>query len=166
MDLTELREKLTALDQQIIKLVAERQGIVEDIGATKRANNRSTRDYDRERVVLESAEQAATDCGVSPRLAKDLMRLLIESSLSVQEQQSVVAHGKGMGKRALVIGGAGKMGGWFCRFLTSQGYSVDIGDPGAEAGVDWQQIDLSHDVIVVATPLSANTGGAGGLSPA
>ncbi len=154
MDLTELREELTALDSEIIALIAKRQDLVQQIGATKRAKKQSTRDYAREKVVLDSAERAAKRCGVSPRLAKEVMGLLIESSLSVQEQQSVVAKGQGAGKRALVIGGAGKMGGWFCRFLRSQGYEVEVGDPSAEDGIDWRVSELDQDLIVVATPLS------------
>ena len=57
------------------------------------------------------------------------MRLLIRSSLTTQEQASVAAHGLGSGRRALVIGGAGKMGGWFAQFLSSQGFEVEIADP-------------------------------------
>jgi chorismate mutase/prephenate dehydrogenase len=59
-----------------------------------------------------------------------------------------------------VIGGAGKMGGWFTAFLTSQGFEVEVADPKAvAAGVkclaDWQQSSLTHDFIVVAAPLGA-----------
>jgi len=57
-----------------------------------------------------------------------------------------------------VIGGAGKMGGWFAQFLSSQGFDVQIADPRAAAmGVaglaDWQDSSLTHDFIVVAAPL-------------
>jgi chorismate mutase/prephenate dehydrogenase len=84
--------------------------------------------------------------------------LLIRSSLTTQEQASVVARGTGSGRRALVIGGGGKMGRWFVEFLTSQGFTVEIADPGAvPAGVarvdDWRKTDLKHDYIVLATPL-------------
>ncbi|MEM7281545.1 MAG: chorismate mutase [Pseudomonadota bacterium] len=153
MDLNHLRDKLTTLDSEIIALIAKRQDIVQEIGRSKRAKKQGTRDYAREKVVLDSAAEAARQVGVTPKLAKEIMTLLIESSLSVQEQQSVAAEGRGEGKTALVIGGAGKMGGWFCRFLRSQGYQVDVGDPGSPDDMDWQNSDLPHDLIVVATPL-------------
>ena len=87
------------------------------------------------------------------------MRLLIRSSLTTQEQASVVAHGAGSGQRALVIGAAGKMGGWFCHFLLSQGFEVDASDPaGAPAGTrdigDYRKAPLDQQFIVIATPLS------------
>ena len=45
------------------------------------------------------------------------------------------AQGAGSGRSALVIGGAGKMGRWFARFLASQGFAVEIADPaGAPPG--------------------------------
>jgi chorismate mutase/prephenate dehydrogenase len=70
----------------------------------------------------------------------------------------VAARGRGAGRRALVIGGCGKMGRWFVEFLNSQGFAVDVADPAGPADgrahrADWQSDDLSHEVIVVATPL-------------
>ena len=93
-----------------------------------------------------------------PALAEELLRLLIRSSLTTQEQASVAARGAGTGRRALVIGGGGKMGGWFVEFLASQGFAVEVADPpAAPAGVprvaDWHATDLKHDYIVLATPL-------------
>ena len=67
--------------------------------------------------------------GLEPDLAESLLRQLIQSSLATQEQARVAAQGQGSGKRALVIGGRGKMGGWFCDFLASQGFQVTIADP-------------------------------------
>jgi len=86
------------------------------------------------------------------------MELLIESSLTTQERQRVVAHGGGAGRRALVIGGSGRMGRWFSRFLAPQGFAVEVADPvPAEEGfghrADWRDSALDHDLIVVAAPL-------------
>ena len=75
----------------------------------------ATRDYSREREVLLAAREAGRQYGVSPQLAENILRLLIRSSLTTQEQASVAAQGAGSGRRALVIGGAGKMGRWFVR---------------------------------------------------
>lgn len=69
------------------------------------------------------------------------------------------AEGQGHGKRALVIGGAGKMGRWFVEFLDSQGYSVTVADPSAsvpgfECLRDWRETPDSFDVTVVAAPIA------------
>ena len=161
--LEELRQRVTDIDRQLIALVAERKAVSEEVARVKRATGKPTRDYEREREVILGVRALAAERGVSPELAEQLLRLLIRSSLTTQEQASVVARGAGTGRRALVIGGAGKMGGWFVSFLASQGFTVEVADPAtAIAGVarvdDWRSTDLKHDYIVLATPLGITDG--------
>ncbi len=156
--LNSLRQRLTDIDRQLIALVAERKRVSSEVARVKRATGYPTRDYEREREVILGVRRMAGELGVSPALAEDLLRLLIRSSLTTQEQFSVAARGTGSGRRVLVIGGAGKMGRWFVEFLSSQGFSVEIADPGAVPGAhvqvdDWRKTDLKHDYIVLATPL-------------
>jgi len=158
MELSELRERLTRLDAELLALIAERQRLSEEVARVKRARGLPTRDFQRERDVLMNARIAAEKLGLAPALADSLLRLLIRSSLATQEQAQVAAKGQGAGRRALVIGGRGKMGRWFVEFLASQGYAVEIADPAGPLGThpyraDWQSDELSHDLIVVATPL-------------
>jgi chorismate mutase/prephenate dehydrogenase len=158
MDLGELRERLTRLDGELLALIAERQRLSEEVARVKRATGHPTRDFQRERDVLMNARVAAQKLGLPPALADNLLRLLIRSSLATQEQAQLAAQGQGAGRRALVIGGRGKMGRWFVEFLDSQGYEVEVADPAGPVGTrthrtDWQADELSHEVIVVATPL-------------
>jgi chorismate mutase/prephenate dehydrogenase len=162
MNLDELRTALTELDGQLIELVARRQALSQQVAAVKRSTGRPTRDFGREREVILRGRNAASRLGVSPELAESLLRQLIQSSLTTQEQARVVAQAQGSGKRALVIGGHGKMGGWFADFLASQGFRVAIADPkgalpGFDVVEDWQHDALDFDLIVLATPLSATT---------
>lgn len=159
MTLDDLRRKLDGLDQQLLQIIADRQATSHEVARVKRSTGRPTRDYRREREVIVGARDQATALGVSPDVAEALMRLLIRSSLTTQERASVTAHGSGKGRRALVIGGAGKMGSWFVQFLTSQGFDVEVADPrpapaGVKAVADWRASDLAHDFIVVAAPLN------------
>jgi chorismate mutase/prephenate dehydrogenase len=159
--LDDLRRRLNDIDRQLISLVAERKAISSEVARVKRATGHPTRDYEREREVILRVRGVASELGVSPALAEELLRLLIRSSLTTQEQASVAARGAGTGRRALVIGGGGKMGGWFVGFLTSQGFAVEVADPsGTPAGVprveDWHNADLNqYDYIILATPLGA-----------
>jgi chorismate mutase/prephenate dehydrogenase len=162
MNLGELRAELTELDGRLVELVARRQALSEQVAAVKRATGRPTRDFGREREVILRGRTAAAGLGVSPDLVESLLRQLIQSSLATQEHARVAAHAQGSGKSALIIGGRGKMGGWFAEFLASQGFRVAIADPqGGLPGFDtldrWQDDALDFDVIVLATPLSATT---------
>ena len=158
MDLFELRQQLSLLDTQLLELIAQRQQIVAEIGRVKLEDGRSTRDFKREKEVLDLALRTAADIGIDPELAEQIMRLLIRSSLANQERDRVIAEGKGDGQRVLVIGGAGKMGGWFVGFFRSQGFDVSVADPSCKEASgrfsDWRQAGLDYDVIVVAAPLA------------
>ena len=110
-------------------LVGKRQETSREVARAKRATGQATRDYSREREVLLAAREAGKQHGVAPQLAEDILRLLIRSSLTTQEQARVAAQGAGSGRTALVIGGAGKMGRWFAEFMASQGFAVEIADP-------------------------------------
>lgn len=160
MSLEDLRQRLSAIDAALVELIAQRQEIVSEVSAHKISTGAPTRDYAREREILERVREQAAELGAEPDVAEDVMRLLIRSSLTKQEQTRVAAASAGLGKRALIIGGAGKMGIWVAEFLASQGYGIEIADP--KPGdvpfpriADWRASTLDHDIIVVAAPLKA-----------
>jgi chorismate mutase/prephenate dehydrogenase len=160
MNLDELRTNLSSVDSRLIELIAERQQLVGEIGRAKQSTGRATRDFEREKDVLEMARQKAESLSIDPNVAEEVMRALIRSSLASQERDRVVAEGKGNGRRVLVIGGAGKMGGWFVDFFTSQGFATTVADIGVDTAAnqfsDWQDAGVDYDVIVVATPLAVS----------
>ena len=157
MNLEDLRARLSEIDRHIIELVADRQKVVGEIGEAKQDIGRATRDYEREKDVYDAARDQARALGIDPRLADQIMTTLIRASLTHQERSRVVAEGRGDGRRALVIGGEGKMGGWFVNFFSSQGFLTVIADPGTTPGPgrckDWRQAGIDYDVIVVAAPM-------------
>ena len=160
MSLDELRNDLSAVDRQLVDLIAERQRLVSEIGRHKLSTGAGTRDYAREKDVLDMGRTQAVELGIDPDLAEEVLRKLIRSSLASQERDRVIAEGKGDGRKALVIGGAGKMGGWFVEFFASQGFATTIADPGVEDGPGlfskWTDAGVDHDVIVVAAPLAVS----------
>jgi chorismate mutase/prephenate dehydrogenase len=160
MDLEKLRTELSGVDRQLIELIAKRQEIVTRIGRDKRETGHATRDYEREKEVLNMAREYAATMSVDPKLVESVLRSLIQSSLTSQERDRVAAEGRGDGRRALVIGGAGKMGGWFADFFRSQGFATIIADAAARTGdavyENWKDAGVDYDVIVVATPLATS----------
>ncbi|MEZ4365715.1 MAG: prephenate dehydrogenase/arogenate dehydrogenase family protein [Kofleriaceae bacterium] len=163
-ELDELRAELGAIDRQILALVAKRQATSVKIGAAKRAQGLPTRDFRQEREVIERARAAASEAGLPARLGEQLVVALIQSSLTVQEQDQVAAGGQGSGRRVLVIGGRGHMGRWFVRFLGAQGFAVEVADPavaqptvldGVPHVPSWRDLTLDHELIVVAAPMVA-----------
>ena len=160
MSLDELRKNLSAVDRRLVEMIAERQRIVADIGKTKLTSGTGTRDYAREKDVLDMGRKQAAEMGVDPDLVESLLEMLIRTSLESQERDRVIAEGKGNGRSALVIGGAGKMGRWFADFFSSQGFATIVADPTVEDGPGafktWTDAGVDHDVIVVAAPLAVS----------
>ena len=160
MDLEHLRKGLSAIDRRLVELIAERQKIVGEIGRAKRASGAGTRDYKREKEVLDLGRAQAEELGVDADLVENLLQLLIRTSLQSQERERVAAEGIGDGRQALVIGGAGKMGRWFADFFASQGFVTTIADTAVEEGPEryrnWTDAGVDFDVIVVAAPLAVS----------
>jgi chorismate mutase/prephenate dehydrogenase len=160
MSIDELRRQLSEIDRQLVSLVAQRQQLVAQIGRDKVSGGKPTRDFEREKAVLEMARDHARAQGVDPDLAEEILRTLIRSSLLHQERHRVAAEGRGDGRTVLVIGGAGRMGRWFVDFFASQGFTAHVADRAAEPGpgvfTDWRDAGPSYDVTVIAAPLATS----------
>ena len=82
--LDELRNALNAVDSELMQLIHKRQQIALEIGRVKRAIGRPTRDWQREREVLERVEQLAAEIGLPDGLAQRILQQIIQASLQVQ----------------------------------------------------------------------------------
>jgi chorismate mutase / prephenate dehydrogenase len=153
-NLESLRDRIRDLDRKLISLAAERVNLARRIGEIKRARNTSTVDYAQERVVLERARDAAAKGGLDRSVAEDILARLIRASVTVQEEDSLRFSRTGEGKRAVIVGGAGRMGRWMAHFLGAQGYVSGALDPAAESAEDdWARRNLaSADLVVCAAP--------------
>jgi chorismate mutase / prephenate dehydrogenase len=160
--LAQLRDQLDRVDAELIALAARRQEIVSTIGQLKQGVGRQVRDFRREREVLDHVRQRAGETGLDPDLAEDLLKRLIDASLARQEQERGRRSGRGRGQRALVIGGAGRLGGWLADFLDNQGYRVLLADPvlspDPDQGhfADWRIVEGTVDLVVVACPIAVS----------
>lgn len=156
--LRSLRERLDAIDAAIVDAIAERQAVVAAIGDLKQNTGSPLRHYAREREVIERGMARARSLGISDRVAREILETLIHHSLGQQEHDNWVQSSHGEGRRALVIGGAGRMGDWMARYLDTVSYQVLIADPSDrpslfERTADWRQSVDTADLVVVAAPL-------------
>lgn len=158
MELEALRAALEQVDDEILAAWARRDAITMAIGRLKQAAGHPIHDPEQEARVLQRARHQAATHGIPGDLAASLVGLLMHSSLARQEDIRLRAEGQGAGRPALVIGGGGRMGRWFCRFLTAQGYQVQVADPagnpdGLPVVRDWRDTPDRFALTVVAAPL-------------
>lgn len=152
--LEELRDRIRQLDQQMIQLAAERLVLGRAVGDAKRKAQLPTVDYAQERVVLDRARAAAVAMELDPRVAEDLFITLIKATVSAQDLDHRRQAALGLGKQAIVVGGAGRMGQWLLGFLRDQGYRAASLDPGSpEEENHWAQSALpGADLVICSTP--------------
>ena len=152
--LLDLRERIGQLDREILTRASERIALAREVGELKRLAARPIVDYAQERAVLERARDAASSAGLDPPLGEALILSLVRASVSAQDWDRVRRASVGAGKTAVVVGGEGRMGRWFVRFLADQGYTVGSLDVQASADENaWARAALMDaDLIVSAAP--------------
>lgn len=156
-DLDSLRERIRQLDLELLGRAAQRVELARQLGELKRLQKLSTVDYSQERVVLDRARAVAKERGLDPGVAEDLLAGLIRASVTAQDEDRLRHAAVGVGKRAVVVGGAGRMGRWLVRFLSAQGYATGALDPAtAPDENDWaRQALASAELVVCSTPPAA-----------
>lgn len=156
--LDRLRERIRSLDLELIVRAAERVQLARQVGEQKRQQELGTVDYAQEKVVLDRARAVATEHGLDPQVAEDLFAGLIRASVLAQDQDSLRLAAVGAGKRAVVVGGAGRMGRWMGNFLGAQGYTTGALDPAAPPDEEaWAREALPSAELVVCATTPATT---------
>ena len=85
MDLSTLRDRIDAVDRQIIALLAERLRIVEEVVLAKLDAASPFRDREREERLLLRLRAHATEAGIDPHEIERLYRVVMDMSVAHQE---------------------------------------------------------------------------------
>jgi len=84
MSLEDLRKKIDETDARIVRLLAERVRIAEEIGKEKKEQRKQVEDKAREKVVLEKVKGIAQQENVSSEIVESIYRQIIAVARSVQ----------------------------------------------------------------------------------
>lgn len=152
------RSEISAIDREIFRLIKKRERLSSTIGEEKRRLNIPDHDADREKAVFENAISLAKMFELPVSFATALQKLVVENSLSRQEQDRIQKSSQEKSLSILIIGGAGRMGGWFSNFLSRSGHSIAILDH-IKPNEDYTYYDRfgpfisDFDLIIVSTPI-------------
>ena len=80
-DMAQLRAAIDALDERLVRLLAQRQAYIERAAALK-TDRGTIRDEGRIEEVVEKVLAEAKRCGLSPAIAESVWRVLIERSIT------------------------------------------------------------------------------------
>lgn len=84
-DLPTLRDRIDAVDRQIIALIAERLKIVEEVAAAKLSTAAPFRDREREELLLQRLRAQATTAGLDAHQIERMYRVIMDMSVAHQE---------------------------------------------------------------------------------
>jgi chorismate mutase/prephenate dehydratase len=85
-ELAALRDRIEAVDRQILALIAERLAIVEDVAAAKLASASPFRDREREESLLARLRAMAVAAGLDPQQIERMYRVVMDMSVAHQER--------------------------------------------------------------------------------
>lgn len=151
------RARIAELDDDLIALLAERMQLAEAVGKAKRALGLPIRNFETETEVLTRYRTAAGAHGLEAEFVERMAMALIEGAVRRQEELAV-HEPPGPGRTVVIVGGAGKMGGWLRRFFEGQGHRVSVSDPALDRNdpAHAAPADLAAaDLVVVAASLAA-----------
>jgi len=162
-EIERLRQEIADLDQNLLENLKRRFHLAARVGALKAQQGQPVVVREVEERVLERARQAAVLCGTSPEVMEAIFSAIVRGSVERQYRDRLESNGRG-GARVLVLGAAGAMGGWLCRFLETVGHDAAGLDPkwkdrvpggGRYASLgDIPDLD-AFDAVIVSVPLEA-----------
>lgn len=148
--LKELRTEIDTLDQELLQLFAKRLALVKKVGEIKHQHGLPIYVPNREAEMLQARRQEAEKLGVPPDLIEDVLRRLMRESYTRENQFGFKTVNPNI-KKIVIVGGKGKLGGLFVRYLQLSGYQVE-----SLGRKDWDnaaQILSGADVVIVSVPI-------------
>ncbi|MCW9714812.1 bifunctional chorismate mutase/prephenate dehydrogenase [Avibacterium avium] len=148
--LKELRTEIDTLDQELLQLFAKRLALVKKVGEIKHQHGLPIYVPNREAEMLQARRQEAEKLGVPPDLIEDVLRRLMRESYTRENQFGFKTVNPNI-KKIVIVGGKGKLGGLFARYLQLSGYQVE-----SLGRKDWDnaaQILSGADVVIVSVPI-------------
>lgn len=150
MPLSKLRDKIDAVDQQIIDLLAERLRLVGEVGEVKAKHGLPIYVPEREAAMLAKRREEASAKGVPANLIEDILRRTMRESYASENDTGFKTVNPKM-KRIVIIGGNGLLGQRFVEMFKLSGYEVDILGRG-----NWDKAEeiCSHaGLVIVGSPI-------------
>jgi chorismate mutase/prephenate dehydrogenase len=151
-----IRWKIEETDNEIMGLIGQRMRLALEMGKVKVGKDVPVRNLRVEVQVMDRYKAMAREALVSEAAAQEIASILLKESVEAQ----ILLPRTQPAMRITVVGGAGRMGGWFARFFRDRGHKVIIHDlvktDGFEFQTDLKAAVADADFILIATPISAS----------
>ncbi len=86
-DLEAIRERLDLVDRRLVDVLTERASLIAEVIRFKRAHGMKVVDRPREERMLENIGAIAADGGLDPRIARQVLRSVIDAFTLLEVEQ-------------------------------------------------------------------------------
>ena len=151
MPLNPLREKIDQVDRELIALLSERLKLVAEVGKVKSEHGIPVYAPEREKAMIEARRTEAETQGVPADLIEDVLRRVMRESYANENKHGFKQVNPNI-QKIVIVGGLGKLGRLFNRFLSLSGYQVVSLDQN-----DWVQAETilaGADLVLVCVPIN------------
>ncbi len=149
-ELNVLRDKIDAVDKQLIDLLAARLALVGEVGEVKSRHGLPIYAPDREASMLARRRAEAEQLGVPGDLIEDVLRRVMRESYASEKDTGFKCIKPDLGK-VVIIGGQGQLGRLFGHMFSLSGYWVETLEQA-----DWARADeilAGAGLVMVAVPI-------------
>jgi chorismate mutase len=85
--LNEIRERLDLVDRRLVQVLLDRSHLIEEVIHYKRAHGMPVIDREREDRMLAHIEHVAAEAGLDPRIARQVLRAVIDAFTLLEVEQ-------------------------------------------------------------------------------
>lgn len=160
--LAAFRDQIDAIDETIVASLAERQKVVNQVVAFKKAHNLPVYHPAREEDLISKRRRQGEESDLDPDFIEDLYRTIIRRS-RVEQASRMAMKSVRPGAVVLLVGGRGRLGGYFSKSFAEAGYEVRILDRD-----DWPDVARlckGIDLAVLSVPIDRTADIARRLGP-
>ncbi|MCW5831324.1 MAG: bifunctional chorismate mutase/prephenate dehydrogenase [Labilithrix sp.] len=148
-DLATLREELAEKDTELVRLLAERMGLIREVAEYKAAKGLPSFDREREGALLDVLLAKAGEAGLPGEVVRDVFATLFAAS-RLDQRRFLQARAEKFSVG--VIGGTQGMGAFMAKVIRAAGYAVET--TGLEEGRPSEEVAAAHDLVVLAVPIA------------
>ena len=159
--LEELRIYLDKVDKSILKMILDRQNTVNKIFNAKKEEGIGLFDRKREKKVFEKGQKTAREIGLNENLAESVIKVLVNASHKLQQQEDLKISVESS-KKILIVGGCGQMGQLLKNTFEKNNHIVsilEVDDPVDKGFINKQ------DITIISVPMEKANSVAELISP-
>ncbi len=149
--LNTFRERIDSIDDEILRLLRERNDTVKQVISTKIQNKLPIFVPDREDEKIADFRRKAKEHNLDTDWAEDFLRMIMSSSRAYQSGKTFPQASAGS-KNILMVGGHGGMGSLYTRIAELSGHRVTILDRD-----DWDRVEelvRGQHLVIITVPIN------------